>query len=128
MQNQLNIEKRLFILIGSFIGCFQWKRLSLKTSETHKTPEKGTPFAYFVAFLNPWSATCDSHPRPPPLSSLLITCLIVSPSNKYHCPKFQRNQVHPDGLVILAHFAYACFWTTYMALLPELPTQMLTRI
>ena len=53
------------------------------------------------------SATCESCSRPPPLSFLLILCVIVLHTHRYHPPKFQPNPKHHDGGLIFTHFARA---------------------
>ena len=60
-----------------------------------------------LQFLKPRSATCESRSRPPPLSVLLKSCVIVLHTHRYHPPKFHPNPKHHDGVLILAHFARA---------------------
>ena len=60
-----------------------------------------------LQFLKLRSATCESRSRPPPLSFLLKLCVIVLHTHRYHAPKFQRNPMHHDGVLIFTHFARA---------------------
>ena len=60
-----------------------------------------------LQFLKLRSATCDTRSRPPPLSFLLILCVVVPHTYRYHPPKFQPNPKHHDGVLIFSHFARA---------------------
>ena len=60
-----------------------------------------------VQFLKARSATCKSRSRPPPLSFLLILCVIVLHTHRYHPPKFHPNLNPHDGVLIFTHFARA---------------------
>ena len=60
-----------------------------------------------LQFLKPRYATCESRPRPPPLSFLLKLCVIVLHTHRYHPPKFQPNTKHHAGVLIFTHFARA---------------------
>ena len=60
-----------------------------------------------VQFLKARSATCESRSRPPPLSFLLILCVIVLHTHRYHPPKFHPNLNPHDGVLIFTHFARA---------------------
>ena len=60
-----------------------------------------------LQFLKLRSATCESRSRPPPLTFLLIFCVIVLHTHRYHPPKFHPNLKHHDGVLIFSHFARA---------------------
>ena len=63
-----------------------------------------------LQFLKLRSATCESSSWPPLLSFLLILCVVVLHTHRYHAPKFHPNLKHHDGVLIFAHFARAaCF-------------------
>ena len=72
-----------------------------------QTAQKMAILGHFRRILKHRSATCESRPRPPPLSFLLKLCVIVLHTHRYHPPKFQPNPKHHDGILISAHFARA---------------------
>ena len=47
--------------------------------------------------------SCDARSGPPSLSFLLILCVVVPHTHRYHPPKFWPNPKHHDGAVIFAH-------------------------
>ena len=69
-------------------------------------PKKGILWS-FLTDLKPWSSTCESRSRPPPLSFLLKLCVTVLHTHRYHPPKFQPNVKHHDRVLIFPHFARA---------------------
>ena len=60
-----------------------------------------------LQFLKPRSANCDTCSRPPPLSFLLIYCVVVPHTHRDYAPKFQPNPKHHDGVLIFTYFACA---------------------
>ena len=54
------------------------------------------------------SGPCGARSRPPTLSCVLILCVVVPHTHRYHPPKFWPNPKHRDGAVIFPHLARAC--------------------
>ena len=70
--------------------------------------QKKADFGPKMQILKWRSGTCDARSRPPPLSFLLILCVVVPHTHRHHPPKFWPNPNHHDRAVIFAHFARAC--------------------
>ena len=70
--------------------------------------KKGADFGPKLQILKWRSDTCDARSRPPPLSFLLILCVVFPHTHRYHPPKFWPNPKHHGGAVIFAHFTRAC--------------------
>ena len=74
-----------------------------------------------LQFLKPRSATWDTRSRPPPLSLLLILCVVVPHTQRYHPPKFQPNPKHHDGVLNFTHFARAACCLLLAAVAAAIP-------
>ena len=68
---------------------------------------KTAVFGPELQYLKLRSATCESRPRPPPLSFSLKLFVIVLHTHRYHPPKFHPNLKHHDGSLIFSHLARA---------------------
>ena len=68
---------------------------------------KMAAFGPKLQFLKSRSATCESRSWLPPIDFLRKLCAIVRHTHRYHPPKFHLNLKHPDGILILTHFAHA---------------------